>query len=108
VLYVQSIERKICHIQHPGGDNGQFLLSPPDVANGFFHRNFGILRQREIFLVILAFTSSAEFLLRVGGPQAQVLAIIYHWPLQDAIYILRLKMVKNFQVNGNPEFSKAS
>jgi hypothetical protein len=28
--------RKRCHIQHPGGDKGQFLLSTLDVANDFF------------------------------------------------------------------------
>jgi hypothetical protein len=33
---VYSIEREMCHIQHPGGDTEQFFLSPPDVANGVF------------------------------------------------------------------------
>jgi hypothetical protein len=93
VLRVWSVETQICHIQHPGGDIGQFLLSLPVLANGFFF---------EIFI----FETTEHFRLRVGGPQIHASAIIDHCPFQDAICILRLKVAKNFQLIGNPEIRR--
>jgi hypothetical protein len=74
---------------------GQFLLSPPDLANGFS-------------LEILSFETAGHFQLRVGGQQIQALTIISHWPVQDAVCILKIKVAKNFQLIGNPEITNTS
>jgi hypothetical protein len=92
-------------ILHSGGNIGQFLLSPPDVANGFFFEIFTSETAAKP-LVILALTSRAAINLRVGGPRTQALTTTNHWPVQNAVYILRLKVAKNFQLTGNCRFQR--
>jgi hypothetical protein len=72
----------MCHIQQQGGDIGEFLLSPPDVVNGFYSE-ISSLQTPVNSLVIIASTSCATFHLS-AGQQTELFAIISHWSVQDA------------------------
>jgi hypothetical protein len=98
--------QEICHILYSGGDIYQLLLSPPDAANGFFLRNSGVLGQRQNLWVFLYLTFCTALHLRVGEPQTQALATTDHWPFQNAVCVLRLKIAKNFQLIANQKFPK--
>jgi hypothetical protein len=81
-------------------DNSQ---SPPDADNGSFQKFWSVETaakpmRNSSFLAALYF--------RVGGPQIQVLAIISHWLVQDAVCVLRLKIAKNFQFSENHDITK--
>jgi hypothetical protein len=57
-----------------------------------------VLRQRRDLCVIIAFESRTKFIFRVGWPQTQALAIISYSPVQDVVYVLSLKIAKDFQL----------
>jgi hypothetical protein len=77
-------------MQHPG-NVGSFFVFPQDVANGFSLEILSFATVAKCS-VILALISSAALHFRVGGTQTQASAVINHWPVQDASYVLRRKL----------------
>jgi hypothetical protein len=55
--------------------------------------------------LILDLIFCAALHLRVEWPKT---AFINHWPVQDAVYVLRLKTTRNFKLNGKLCFWKTS
>lgn len=86
--------------------HNSFICSHHWILITFFLINFGFLGWRQNICVIIVLTSCAAIYLRLGGPQIQVLTVISHWLVQDAVYVLRLKIAKNFQLSENPEITK--
>lgn len=86
------------------GVTEKFFLSPPDVANGFFLEVLEFWDGGKPFV----FFKLWRLHLRVGAPQTQALPIVSLWTVQDAVWDLRFKVSKNFQLTENPEITRAS
>jgi hypothetical protein len=82
-------------MKHTGVDTGQSLLSPLDVANGFFLEILSFEREAKP-LRSSSFDTLCSTSTSVGGSQTQALTIVNNWPAQDAVCVLRLKVAKNF------------